>query len=135
MGEKQINFIKHFKDKVILLVGLIITMSGLFLPWVRIEWKSSSGVSDLTGIIIFSILIYLLTDKKINSLNVWISGAVIGVLMGIQFINFPRILYITSERSFQFSADYVQAGFFITLLGVIIVMAAGFLERKKNSRP
>ncbi|MCC5910123.1 MAG: hypothetical protein JJT76_06765 [Clostridiaceae bacterium] len=126
--------LQNFRDRYVLLEGIVITMIGLFLPWVRIEWKYSIGIVDSTGIIILGILIYLLMTRGIVGYKIILSSIAMTILMVVQFMNFPRILNITWERSMRFSMDYVQVGFFITFLGVMMIMVAGFIKGKQDIR-
>lgn len=125
---------EFIEGRLLLLIGISTTMIGLFSPWVRIEWKHSRGILDSTGMIIFCILIYLTMIKRIAGYRIIASSIAIAILMAVQFMNFPRIMNITWERSFGFSMTYVQTGFFITLFGVLLMMLAGFIKQRQGIR-
>ncbi len=113
--------------KVVTLMALAMTLSGLFFEWVQIEFVSGNGLNHWSGIymlLLTPIALYMVF-KEINP------KAVLSILLALplfaitQFIFFAEILNISSW-DIRFSMETVQIGFFVSLIaGVIALISYG----------
>ncbi|WP_330948494.1 hypothetical protein [Virgibacillus sp. MG-45] len=109
--------------KITSIIFLVISIVGLFLKWVEIQFKHANGLNHWTGLWILLILltvIVIIVRFYFNIITL-ILMLIIPILSLIQYVYFAPALNI-SGIDLSFSKDYVQSGFFVTIIISVIVV-------------
>ncbi|UCZ51463.1 hypothetical protein LGQ02_11300 [Bacillus shivajii] len=116
--------------KTLYFIGIGFIVFGLFNQWVIYEWKYVRGIEHWTGfgILLLAIIGTFLIIKSKHLYLTIIGGGVV-VLAGVQFFMFAPLLNIASA-SFSFSIANATIGFYLTIVGALVICIFSTLNKK-----
>lgn len=128
-------------------LGSILSIMGVFLPWMSYENKSFSGVQDMTYLIGYIILVlscilfvfFLLrvSGKRLPRLP--FKEHTFSMVCGLQIIILSVVAFSIYNKLFLFTAtSEIQFGISITIIGGVFIILGSYFswlqERKENVR-